>query len=502
MAFRATLAGRPRAALAPGPMSQRALLLASLAAVTAARLLVLALAGVPPENAYFYACAERPALGYFDGPAGTAMVVRAAAALGGELWNFLGPLWAALATLAAWRLAKKLGGISAAWWSAALLNSLPAFNAHALQAGPVLPALAFTLTGLSFSLEALRSQEGGWGHWIAAAAAFLGASLFSPFMLPAALAVGIWGLASARRSLDAVGGVAAALAATGGLLPWMAWMASQDWVPLGGWTWRGLLEPSFTDAAAGILAYASGLSPLPALLLPVAVAASWKTGGEKARLTAAAATLSSAVLAFWIYRGWPAGDLALLPASVAWGPWLATRLRAALWGWLAVVSAGGLSIFGLWQAARPGPEAQAAEAILALDERLEPSLRSHLFFIAGDARLAAALDYALRARVIPPEGHPRVYTPENPAPASQFDLWPSYAQFTPRPPTSLNEEGAEEGLNPFHGHAAIYAAREPPSQLPQAIRGAFGAVELVQQVGHEGQTLYLYLCLDYQSLPL
>ena len=139
---------------------------------------------------------------------------------------------------------------------------------------------------------------------------------------------------------------------------------------------------------------------------------------------------------------------------------------------------------------------------MVLEERLGPGLPGGLFFIASDARTAASLDYYLRDAVIPVEGHPRVYTPETAAPASQFDFWPSYSQFreSESPPDELFTE--QMGVNPFHGHAALYVGPESPKDLPQSIRGAFSEVQTVQELGQGRERLYIYLCLDYQNLPL
>lgn len=161
-----------------------------------------------------------------------------------------------------------------------------------------------------------------------------------------------------------------------------------------------------------------------------------------------------------------------------------------------------MSLATFQEAARPRIEREAAQALMVLEERLRAGLPEGLFFIAADARLASALDYFLRQTVIPIEGHPRVYTPESAVPVSQFDFWPSYSEFreVEKAPDELFTE--QMGENPFHGHAAFYISRESIHELPQAIRGAFAEVQQVQEVKLGRDRLYIYLCLDYQSLPL
>jgi hypothetical protein len=143
-----------------------------------------------------------------------------------------------------------------------------------------------------------------------------------------------------------------------------------------------------------------------------------------------------------------------------------------------------------------------SDAVLVLEEKLSPQLPAGLFFIAADPDLASALGYHLRTAFIAPEGHPRVYSSASQDISSQYDLWPSYDDFveTGEAPDGFFKE--LKAVNPFLGHSAIYVGKVPPENLPSTIRSAFSEVQLVQKVGNGKDQRFIYLCLDYQTLPL
>lgn len=488
-------------------MNPRTLFLLFLASVTVVRVWLAAGNEIPADNAFQFLCSQRPAWAYHQGPAGTAMIVRLAAHAGDSAWLLLGPAWALTASLAAWRLGLRTAGESATLWGVAALNLLPAFNAAAVVAGPVLPALTFTLAGISIAWDALRRQRGGGLSWVVAALAFAAATLFDYW--PAIVALTVAGLPflrpKTRRKTQLAGSAMIVAATLLALMPALMWNASRNWVPLAGWTLRGLIEPDGADFMSGLLAFFIGISPVFAVALLWTLwrclrAASTQSHAMLAGITALALALPAAL---FVWRGWPSGAMALPAAAVLLPPACALLLGRP---WLIGISLAAALAFTVRttadQLAENQLDATAARHALALDERMADQLDASLFLIGGDGDLASSLGYHLRKAILPPEGHPLAYRLESQGEVDQFTYWPSYDDFieTAEAPDETFTE--QKAVNPFVGASAIYVGRESPSHLPQTLRGAFSAVELVQEVGPENSRLYIYLCLDYQTLPL
>jgi len=485
-------------------MNARSMFFLALLVLTLSRLWVVLAGEVQPANAYFFLCGENPDLAYFDGPPGTALTVRAAATAGAGWWLALGPLWAAAASLACWRLGCRLaGGEPQAALGAISLNLLPAFNEAAFLAGPWLPALALSLSGLSIAWDAARRQHGGLTGWIIAAASFAAAALFA---YPAA-AVGLGAAAFVfvpkfeRRGIHRFGALLIVAFTAAALLAPLSWNAARDWIPIAGWTPRALMQLSAQDLGSGITGFLIAISPVFALMLPWSFLGCVKSAGDKAG--AAYAVLGSVaslgMAAASIYRGWPAGASFLLAAALL----LPFACRSLLARPVILSTAFAIAaVFALpvWTGAIRSPASyrNIAAHVLDLDERLSQDLQSNLFFIASTPGLAAVLNYHLRNAIIPPEGHPRVYKLESQDRSSQFAFWPSYDDFieTGRPKDEYFTEMTAE--NPFLGHSAVYVGPEKPEDLPQAVRAAFADVRAVREI----DGLYIYLCLDYQTLPL
>ena len=130
-----------------------------------------------------------------------------------------------------------------------------------------------------------------------------------------------------------------------------------------------------------------------------------------------------------------------------------------------------------------------------------------LFLIAENAPLAAALALALPDATPAAPGHPPVYTSESPAARSQFDLWPRYDQFVEAErievAPGIDPFTEQEGANPFVGRSALYITTQEPGDLPQAITAAFAGVQPLGEItAPDGRTLRVYLCSDYQTMPL
>ena len=117
--------------------------------------------------------------------------------------------------------------------------------------------------------------------------------------------------------------------------------------------------------------------------------------------------------------------------------------------------------------------------------------------IAESQDLASVLGYYLDIRRKPMT--PPVFIPESPDISSQFSLWPSYADFVSSPKVADEYFTEQKGINPFIGHSALYLGTD----LPQTIKGAFASVSPLRQITlPDGRVLTIFLCLDYQTLPL
>lgn len=461
-----------------------------------------------PENAYFFLCAEHPAPAYFDGPCGTAALVGAVARWGGPFWPGLGVLWAVAVSWATWRLARRFLDETLSAWAVILLNLMPAFNGQTLTAGPALPFLFFVLMAAGFVRDALRDSGMRWVAWAAAGVSLAGGALFSYHVIIYAIALALLPTIRAgwRRPYHAFGSVWLVLATTLALLPAAMWNHSHGWLPFLGTTLRGLLHLSPSALGAGLADYFVLASPVLGVLGGWAlVLAVRRCATDTFSAFLLVCGLPGVVLTvIWVYRGWDASIVMLpplaflLPVAIQ-----AVWKRSGTWLWVAAVVAMGFSLMPLGRALRSEGHARlAAGHLLALDERLADDVSGGLFFIAGDADLAAELNYFLRDQVIPPDGHPRVYLRESQDMKTQFSLWPSYEDFV-ETGEAPDEFFAElRAVNPYKGYSAIYVGREPPDKLPQAIHGAFADVEAVSEVRSAAGPIYLYLCLDYQTLPL
>lgn len=487
-------------------MAPRTYFLLVLACATLLRVWAIFGGEVDGTNAYYYLCAQVPAPAYFDGPAGTAMCVRSLAGFG-DTWLALGPLWAIAASLALLALGRRLAGEAEAAWAGIALNVVPAFNAAALDVGPLLPALTFSLLGACFVWDAVGGQSSRWGSWFAAGAAFVGGALFAYWAALFGLAAALAPFARTRcRTAANYAGLAWVLAALCAALiaPWK-WNAAREFIPVAGWTLRGLAAFDGRAFLAGAADLVFGISPVLAAAALVAFVRVSQASSQEGRqgFAAVLAVPGIALGAMATYRGWPSA-WAALPAVAALLPSACGMLyrNAALW-WAGLVVAAVFSAPVFSRIANPrGPIGEVADRVLEIDDSLADDLPGGLFYIAGDTGLAATLGYQLRNAIIPPEGHPPVYELESQAIASQFAFWPSYADFVDVPEHQNELFTEARAANPFVGHSAVYVGREKPDGLPQAIRGAFSDVQLVREIGPPEDRLYIYLCLDYQTMPL
>jgi hypothetical protein len=151
--------------------------------------------------------------------------------------------------------------------------------------------------------------------------------------------------------------------------------------------------------------------------------------------------------------------------------------------------------------------ARAAAEIETLRRQASVPLPAPVFLIAEDAGLASALALLLPDHSFATPGHPPVFVPESPYADSQYALWPRYDQFVPAPPTTPDDAPdpftEQDGVNPFLGRSAFFVTSQAPADLPQSITAAFASCRLLAEIsGPSGTTLRVYLCSDYQTLPL
>ncbi|MEI6070856.1 MAG: glycosyltransferase family 39 protein [Verrucomicrobiae bacterium] len=447
-----------------------------------------------PAESYFRMCSQRLAPGFFDGPAGTALLVRAFGDSFGSARLFW-PVLALLCSWAAWIFIRRIYEANTAARGVLLLNALPVFNRAAVEVGPLMPALISVLTGLIFARLAWNGRR--WA-WVGAGVFFAAGILFryEVVLMPAGLLAAA--LAVRRHRADIPGLAVVVLLCGLALWPPLAWNASLEWVPIAGGTWKSAWTFRAGPFLAGLAELCRAFS-IPVLLM-VFVGAGFFV--RRARLRARAGFLLAASGLAWVWcvylllRGGDAVAAAWLgfvpPAAFLASSSIKWRRGRAAWAAVIVLAlgTGGYSLAG---ARDPSWKAVAAELLAAA--RALPAAGQGGFFIAEDPGLAAVLGCQIRAD----SGYPAVFVPESPDISSQFALWPSYADFVDSSRVSDEYFTEQKGENSFIGRDAVYIGHE----LPQTIKGAFTNVSPLKKIpGPHGRELILYLCIGYQTLPL
>jgi len=463
----------------------------------------VAMHDVAPQEAYFWLCSTRLAPGFFDGPPGTALLVALCEQSGLPSLFLARMLWPALALVAtafAWLLAKEMFDERAAAWTALALNLIPAFNVGATVIGSAMPSLAFSLAGI-WSVR--RAWDGHRAFWLLAGALFAIATAFRYEAVLPAIGLIIVTLASSRHRARADVAGAAWVCAALALALWspLRWNAALEWIPIAGGTVRTMWE--FRWLAFPATLTSDNVSVIGLLILVGGGVLMLRDARlhERSRFLFAACGFS---LAWWLYfslRGERSGGAALLAA----GPILvflssrAARYPSARIVALAVcLAAAGLSIWALQTSVEGRSAWRSLAADLQSSTRELPASESQGFFIAEDAESASILGWLLRKneRTV----YPPVFVPESPGFPNQFGVWPSYADFVDSP-VVVDEYFAKEqqGVNPFVGRHAIFLG----SDLPQTIDGAFEQTTPLRQITMPGGRKFtIYLCLNYQTLPL
>ena len=484
-----------------------------LALLTALRLWLAAVLTVTPLEAYYWLCGHRLDWAFFDGPAGCAWLVHLGGFIGdGPLGlRLFSPLFAALASFAAFLLGRSLFGSAAGIWAAVALNALPFFNIAAVHAGPALPALSLVLLA---AWAFLRALDDGMLWWTCAGLLLL---LAEQFQYSAILLVPGMGAACAisfrhRAEWGRPGLYVALWLALTGFLPLLVWNLAHDWPSLALGTWTTALTPQWERIGAGLWTMII-LFSLPALV--AMAAAKWPIFRAARLHTRPRLAMCLAVFfaVLWLYQllHGEAGNFALLAALALFASAVthffleSARLRVA--GSVALLltaACSALTPFGSdpWtQSTRGVAWDKVAASLDALLAKAQPAGAPPLLLIAQDPDATAALNYHL-ARTT----HPEVFLRESQDVSNQFALWPRYDDFvrTEKPPDDFFKlEGSS--ANPYLGRSALYLTDEEPADLPQTITAAFARkptapFAILELSG--GRKLRVYLCEDYQTMPL
>ena len=449
---------------------------------------------VAPAEAYYWMCSHRLAAGYFDGPAGTAMLVRSC----GENFEIARLFWPVLGFFCgctAWLFARKIYDATVAGWCVLFLNVLPVFNTAAVEVGPLMPALVSVLAGLVFARVAWGGRRWAW----LGAGFFFGVALlfrYEAVLVPAGLAAGA--LSSPRRRSDLFGLLVVAACCVLALVPALAWNASLEWIPIAGGTWKTAWEFRRIPFLESLVGIAMAFSVPVFLAIPVALWFLIRSVRHHVRAGFVLAACGPAwAWAFYILLhggdAIPAGLLGFVPLA-AFAVFSMRKPPLALPAGVVVAAVALLtSCYSLWTSGRVSWKAVADQVRDAARDL--PAAEGTGFLIAEEANQAAVLGYYL-----PGEGnYPPVFVPESPDLSSQFGLWPSYADFVESDRVADEYFQEQKGVNPFIGRNAIFLGLD----LPQTIKGAFQNVQpLRKMTTPDGRNLTIFLCLGYQTLPL
>lgn len=471
-----------------------------------------------PEESYLALCGFVPSLAYFDGPGGTPWLVAlgiSVAGPGGFGATFFWPVLAALASVAAYLLMSALVGKREGLAIALLLNLLPVFNHASLHASCAMPLTVATLGTVLCAWHALDKNSPAW--WAATGICTAFGLLFSytaAFLLPV-IALTLLVSRRWRRRLASPGFWLAWIAPVTVYVLLLQWNSQHGWVHFIGGTWKTAIALNFANIAPSIIAAANALTPLVLVMicLTAVVAATRLRVSPKIKFVSLPAAAAFLAAAYAELRGLSPQSPGLMAAALslplaAWLPLHIGRMPARWATAIVFVSA------ALWCAAtlpRPASvaflDANLGQKIHAIRmERTDP-VSPPLLLIAENAPLAAALALALPDAPPAAPGHPPVYTVESAAARSQFDLWPRYDQFVEAEalpaPAGLDPFTEQDGANPFIGRSALYITTQHPDDLPQAITASFTAVQLLEEITTtDGHVLRVFLCSDYQTMPL
>lgn len=331
---------------------QRSVALLVVSAAAIVRLVFAARLPLFPDEAYYWAWSTHPAAGYFDHPAGIALLIRFGTssfeALGlqsTELAVRFGPViagWiAALATMAiAWRVAQPSRDRDAAMLRAAVvITVMPLAAAGLILATPDSPLLATTALTLYCVVRALEAPLRSRGSlmWWLSSGVMLGlafSSKYTSIFVPLAVVLGIVLHAESRSRLREPGPYLACVIATLVFLPALVWNAHHGWISFAFQIRHGLSAPSGSMLVAAwkhegdLLGGQVGLvSPILFVMMAIAVAHSLRRRATPAAF--ALAMVALVTFAFFVYSAirqrvepnWPAPAYIPAIALLAALPW-------------------------------------------------------------------------------------------------------------------------------------------------------------------------------------
>ena len=476
-----------------------------LSAVTLLRLAWLAIQGVSAQEAYYWMCGSKMAAAFFDGPPGTAFLVRLIGALTGdslEILRLAWPLFGFIAAWLAWLLARTLYSDLVAGWTVVALNALPFFNEQCVTVGPGIPMMILTLAGM---LAAYSAVEGRRLDWILAAALLALACLFryEAALVALGLFIAVLSVLRKKETPDALAAASLILLPAAALWSPLAWNAALDWIPIAGGTFQTLWRPQPGGWTQDLVEYFRQFSFAVGLALAGGLAGlvwtAWRKQGRARFLL-----VTGGPAAMWALYQFLIGRDFSTAAWIAVVPLLIFLAEAGShWRWMGLCSSATVLVALISSGLLLHEEGlqRAVGKTLATEmhaaSREMPASDGGGFLITEDADLASLL--AIYFKPAAPSEYPSVFVPESPALTSQFGIWPSYGNFVESDTVADEFFTEQKGYNPFIGRHALYMGTE----LPQTVKGAFSEVKPLRGIKlPDGRRMVIYLCLDYQTLPL
>lgn len=476
---------------------------------------------IMPFEAYLRMCAHRLDVAFFDGPAGPAMLVY----WGGKLFandlfafRWSAPLFALFATVIVYIFGKKLYGSWAGLASALLVNILPSFQISSVRLEGTLPALAFWSLGVLCVWNALKTSN--WRWWVGGGIALALGLQFSYWLLlmPLGCILCIFGKRSYLSGFS-IGGCAILLCFSFiGLAGPLEWNIRQNWIPFSGWTWQTFFTAEMWGADGWSDLFAQ-LSPPGACLVGISLILCFRNIplSLRARFLAAFIAPPLAATLLLIFHDTSEGPLlfAVMPLFVWFGGWWQRTFRVFSWGSAVACAAAAvysmLALMALPSHMDKGLQIAAltVEKIARIQCAAFPLQLGKMFLIGETPTIVAEFEYALdqidRVRRIRRPFY-EIFLRESPDLSNQFRLWPSYADFYKTETLSDPLFTEQKGVNRYLGRSALYITSER-GLLPQAISAAFEKVIPlhtleIRRKDHVRRQLNVYLCYNYQTLPL